>query len=71
MVDELYVKRALEYHGGTIFRRERATSMLEVMLKCLMGGQTFLFKMLPVNGLNAEFLFDYLDSKHHFLDQRS
>ena len=59
MVDEVCVKQALEYHGGTIFGRKRATSMLGIMLKCLMGGPTFLFKMLPVN---AEFLFNQVQN---------
>ena len=64
MVDEVYVKQALEYHGGTVFGNavndpsKFATSMLRIMLKCLMGGPTFLFKMLPVNGMDAEFLFN-------------
>ena len=64
MADEIYVKQSLLYHGGTIFGKAEndpkslATSMLGIMVKCLMGGPTFFFKMIPIKGLDAQFLFE-------------
>lgn len=63
LVDEVYVKLALSYHAGTLFGKaknnidELANSVLGIMVKCLFGGPTFLFKMTPVKGMTADFLF--------------
>ena len=67
MVDEVYIKKALLYHGGTVFGNAKndpsklATTMLGIMIKCLMGGPTFLLKMIPINGLDANFLFEQVN----------
>ena len=64
IIDEVYIKKALQYHGGKIYGKatnkpgELATSVLGIMVKCLFGGPTFLFKMVPVTKLDAKFLFD-------------
>ena len=63
LVDEVYVKLALLYHAGALFGRaknntsELANAVLGIMIKCLFGGPTFLFKMVPVRGMSADFLF--------------
>ena len=54
MLDEVYVKPTLYYHGGTLFRRsvnhpdQLAKTVLAFMLKCLFGGPEFITKMLLV-----------------------
>ena len=61
MADEVYVKQCLFYHGGTVFGQAEnypsslVTSVLEIMVKCLFGGPTFLFKMIPVKAMAASF----------------
>ena len=61
LLDEVYVKPLLSYHGGEIFGRSQnkpemlAKTLLAVMLKCLFGGPTFLIRLIPVCGLDAEF----------------
>ncbi|XP_066911172.1 uncharacterized protein [Clytia hemisphaerica] len=66
MADEVYVKQCLLYHGGTVFGQAEnnpsslATSVLGIMVKCLFGGPTFLFKMIPVKAMTAAFLFDQI-----------
>ena len=63
MVDEIYVKATLSYHGGRVFGRAQnkpeklAKTVLGVMLKCLFGGPVFLIKMMPVRDLTADFQF--------------
>ena len=60
--DEVYVKSALTYHGGTLFGRavdhpdKLAKTVLSMMIKCLYGGPEFLVKALPVSKLTADFL---------------
>ena len=52
----------LQYHGGILFgkavnRPEKvANTILSFMIYCLKGGPKFLFKMLPVKELEADFL---------------
>lgn len=64
--DEIFVKKALLYHGGTIFGKavnnpnELAKSVFGVMIESLLGGATFLHKMLPVVKLNADFMLEEL-----------
>ena len=63
MVDEVYVKKTLTYHGAKLFgkavnnRSKLANAVLGIMVKCLHGGPTFLLKMVPVKGMKAKFLF--------------
>lgn len=62
LVDEVYVRRGLLYHGGRCLGRakncpELANAVLGIMLKCSFGGPTFLLKMVPVKGMTAEFLY--------------
>ena len=64
LVDEVYVKPSLQYHGGHIFGKAAnnpdalANTVLAIMIKCLNGGPRFLVKMIPVSKLNATFLYD-------------
>ena len=63
MLDEVYVKAALLYHGGSLFGQSvnhpnmMAKTVLAYMIKCLYGGPEFLTKILPVCKLNADFQF--------------
>ena len=51
MQDEIYVKKILLYHGGTLFGRATgdpqsvAKTVLGVMISCMFGGPTFISKM--------------------------
>jgi hypothetical protein len=62
LFDEIYVKKMMLYHGGTVFGKavnkpcDLANTVLGIMIKCLYGGPTFLSKMLPLSGLNSDFL---------------
>ena len=64
MFDEVYVKKALLFHGGSVFDKALnhpamlAKSVLGVMVESLLGGPTFLSKMPPVTQLNSEFMLD-------------
>lgn len=68
LVDEIYVKRSLLYHGGQLFGKaennkdELANAALGIMIKCQFGGPSFLFKMVPVRGMTADFLYDQVDA---------
>ena len=63
MLDEVYVKSTLQYHGGTIFGKTAnkpellANAVLSFMIVCLFGGPKLLYKMLPVEELDAAFLY--------------
>jgi len=63
LLDEVYVKSMLQYHGGKIFGHATnnpdmlANTMLSFMVVCMFGGPKFLCKMLPVRKLDADFLF--------------
>ena len=60
--DEVYVKKALLYHGGTMFGRALnnpdclANTVLGIMIACQYGGPVFLSKMLPVSGLDSDYV---------------
>ena len=62
MLDEVYIKAALTYYGGTLFGKSAdnptmlAKTVLAFMVKCCFGGPEFLTKLLPVSNLNADFL---------------
>ena len=63
LVDEAYIKKLLLYHGGSLYGKavnnpeKTANAVLTIMVKCLFGGPTFVFKMLPVAKMDASFLF--------------
>ena len=65
--DEIYVKKMLLYHGGTVFGRsvndatKKATTVLGIMVSCLYGGPSFISKMLPISSLNVPFLRSQID----------
>ena len=67
--DEIYVKMALLFHGGSVFGKaidnpsKLAKSVLGIMVVCLYGGPKFLVKMLPVANLNAEFVHEINQTK--------
>ena len=64
LVDKIFFKKMASYHAAQLFGKaknkdgELATAALGIMVKCLFGGPTFLFKMVPVQGLDAKFLYD-------------
>ena len=64
LLDEVYVKAMLQYHGGILFGKavnhhsRLANTVLSFMVVTLFGGPTFLCKMLPVCNLNANFVFE-------------
>ena len=67
MVDEMYILACLLFHGGNLFGMaknkpgEFAKTTLDIMIKCLRGGPTFMFKMIPVVGLDAKFQFEQVN----------
>ena len=64
LIDEVYVKPMLSYHGGQLFgnsvndNTQLAKTVLAFMIVCLHGGPKFLVKMLPVSKLDTDFLYD-------------
>ena len=62
MHDEVYIKKQLLYHGGTIFGlaadnvQKLASKVLAVMINCILGGPKFLSKMIPIDSLKQNFL---------------
>ena len=66
--DEVYVKKAMLYHGGSLFGKAvnnpslLASTVLGIMAVCLHGGPAFLTKMLPVASLKAEFIREQIDA---------
>ena len=54
LIDEVYVKAALRFHGGTVFGKaandssKLARTVLCFMVKCMFGGPKFVAKMIPV-----------------------
>ena len=54
----------LQYHGGIVFGKSvnkphlLANTVLSFLVVTLFNGQKFLYKMLPVRELDAEFLFE-------------
>ena len=66
--DEVYVKKTLLYHGGTLFGRSvndpasLATTVLGIMIVCLYGGPKFLSKVLPVTGLQSSFIEEVIEA---------
>ena len=66
MQDEIYIKKMLLYHGGTLFGRATddpqslAKTVLGVMMSCMFGGPTFISKMLPIAKLHSPFLYEQI-----------
>lgn len=64
LLDEVYVKPLLTYHGGKLFGKainhpeHLATTVLGFMLVSPFGGPSFLVKMLPVWRLDAQFMYE-------------
>ena len=64
LLDEVYVKPMLTYHGGQLFGKAvndssgLAKTILAFMIVCCYGGPKFLVKLLPVIKLDADFLFN-------------
>ena len=54
LIDEVYIKSMLQYHGGEVFGQalnnstKLANTVLSYMVVCIYGGPKFLCKMLPV-----------------------
>ena len=71
--DEVYVKKMLLYHGGTLFGRavndpsSLAATVLGIMIVCLYGGPSFLTKMLPVSALKSTFIREVIDATHDII----
>ena len=57
----------MTYHGGTIFGKAAnnpsllANAVLGLMLDCLLGGPSFLSKMIPVTKMTSDFLREQID----------
>ena len=72
--DEIYLKKMLLYHGGTIFGRaednpaDLAKTMLGIMIYCLNGGPKILAKIIPVSKLESNFLFHQVDALAQFVN---
>ena len=64
LLDEVYVKASLQYHGGIVFGKAvnnpnlQASTVLSFMIVSLFGGPKFLCRMLPVRGLDAHFVYE-------------
>ena len=64
ILDEVYVKSMLTYHGGVLFGHAvnkpnvLANTVLGFMIVTMFGGPKYLHKMLPVRNLDATFLFE-------------
>ena len=59
LIDELYVKPMLSYHGGQLF--ENSVSDNNQLLKTVLA-----FMMLPISKLDTDFLYD---QSKMFIDQ--
>ena len=63
LIDEMYIKKLMLYHGGSLYGKalnnpdQMANSVFTIMVKCLNGGPSFAFKMLPVAKMDASFVF--------------
>ena len=59
-------KKMLLYHGGTWFGRATddpqslEKTVLGVMISCMIGGPTFISKMLPIANLSSAFLYEQI-----------
>ena len=68
LIDEVYVKPALMYHGGSIFGKavnkpnELANTVLSFFNVSGFGGPKFLYRMLPVYKLDTSFLREQADN---------
>ena len=68
LIDEVYVKPALMYHGGSVFGKavnkpnELANTVLSFFIVSGFGGPKFLFRMLPVHKLDTSFLREQTDN---------
>lgn len=66
--DEVYVKKMLLYHGGTVFGKAQnnpsmlAETILAIMIICLHGGPKFISNIIPVSKLNSTFLYEQVNS---------
>ena len=64
LIDEIYVKPSLTYHGGAVFGKavnepdKLATTVLGYYIVTLFGGPKFLLRMMPVHNLKSDFLFE-------------
>ena len=64
LIDEVYIKPSLTYHGGQLFGRavnnpeKLASTVCTIMIKCAFGSPEFVFKALPVSNLTSQFLIE-------------
>ena len=72
---KVYVKQMLLYHGGSVFGRAAddtsslAKTMLGIKIVCLLGGPSFLIKMIPVAKLNSKFLYKQLQNTEENIEK--
>ena len=63
LVDEVYIKSFVLYHGGSLFGKAEnnpellSNTVLGIMIKCFKGRPSFLCKMIPACHLDASFFF--------------
>ena len=73
--DEVYVKKMLLYHGGTVFGKAQnhpsklAETVLGIMIICLHGGPSFTSKIVPVSNLDTNYLHDQVVSSQANIEQ--
>ena len=69
--DEVYVKKAMLYHGGQLFGKAAnhpsslAQTVLGVMWVFLNGGPRFLSKLIPLSKLDSNFLHQQIQTLSH------
>ena len=73
--DEVYVKKMLLYHGGTVFGKAQnhpsklAETVLGIMIICLHEGPSFISKIVPVSNLDANYLHDQVFHRKQILSR--
>lgn len=67
LIDEVYFKPSLTYHGGRVFGKavdhsdRLAKTICCIMVKCLFGGPEFIVKLLPVSNLTSSFFYSQFE----------
>ena len=71
--DEIHIKPFIRYRGDHIIRNyvdqpeTEAKTFLALMVCCLMGGSTFVARLIPVHSLEHEFLSEQLKQLLHIV----
>ena len=74
LLEEVHVKSMLQYHGGEVFGQainnpsKLTNRFLSYMVVCMFGGPKSLCKILPVEEMGADFLFDKTNTLKNLKD---